>query len=87
MMLPDPNYDRASGADLNTPLSEIELRAMACTAELANLLGKVVGNDRTRAHDLAELVHHVHAIQHAVMAQAAARVYPAMFRRLGEVLK
>lgn len=68
-------------------LTETEMRAMACTAELANLLGVVIGNDRTRPGDLAELILHVHAIQHAIMSQAAARAYPSMFRKLGEMLR
>lgn len=33
--------------------------------------------------DRLELIGHVHAIQHAVMANAAARAYPELYRVLG----
>jgi len=67
------------------PLNAAEREVMALTAELANAVGRVVGNDRTRHADLAELTAHIHAIQHAIMSQAAARAYPERFRLLGEV--
>jgi hypothetical protein len=59
---------------------------MAATATLAGLLGQVVGNARSRAGDMAELIPHIHAIQQAILSQAAARVYPGEYRLLGEVL-
>lgn len=43
----------------------------------------VVEDGPTRGADLAELIVHVHAIQRAVMANAAARAYPMLYRRLG----
>jgi hypothetical protein len=43
----------------------------------------IVADGPTRAGDLAELAAAVHVIQHAVMAQGAARAYPAEFRLLG----
>lgn len=68
------------------PLSADEKAALDLTAELTYVLGRVVGHDRTRHGDLAELLAHVHAIQHALMSQAAARAYPDRFRLLGESL-
>jgi hypothetical protein len=59
---------------------------MDLTAELANAFGRIVGRERTRMHDLAEAVHHIHALQHTIMAQAAARAYPERFRLLGGTL-
>lgn len=50
-------------------------------------LAAVTGDSpRTREDDLREAQLHVHALQRAVMAQAAARAYPAQFRLLGEVI-
>lgn len=63
-----------------------ELAALDLAARLAEKLAQVVGDGPTRAHDLNELLVHVHAIQHAVMAQAAARLYPERFRLLGGVV-
>lgn len=47
----------------------------------------IVDDGSTRGHDCSELVVHVHALQHAVMAQAAARAYPERYRRLGSSLQ
>jgi hypothetical protein len=63
-----------------------ELAALDLAARLAEKLSQVVGDGPTRAHDLNELLVHVHAIQHALMAQAAARLYPERFRLLGGVV-
>jgi hypothetical protein len=67
-------------------LTDDELQAMDISAELANLVGRIVGDGRTRQADLREAVHHIHALQHSIMAQAAARAYPKKFRLLGETL-
>jgi len=63
-----------------------ETTAIQQAADLWGTLCKVVGTGRTRDHDLGELVAHIHAIQHAVMSQAAARAYPNVYRLLGEAL-
>jgi hypothetical protein len=34
-----------------------------------------------------EIIHHIHIIQHAIMAQAAARAYPERLRLLGEEIE
>lgn len=68
-------------------LTDAEHRAMALTADLWNLLAReVVGYNTSRGGDLRELGAHIHAIQHAVLSQAAARAYPDRYRLLGEVL-
>lgn len=72
--------------DLLTP---DEHRAVELAGELWNQLCKVVGDSadaETQHADLRELIVHVHAIQHAVMSQAAARAYPDLYRRLGSTL-
>lgn len=67
-------------------LTDEEHRALALTAELANLFGRITGQDRSRHNDLGEAVHHIHALQHMVMAQAAGRAYPSLYRLMGEIL-
>lgn len=47
----------------------------------------VVGHGVTREDDLAEIRALVHRIQHAVMAQAAARLHPQRYRLLGETIE
>lgn len=67
-------------------LTELEREAVQRAGELWNILTRVVDDGPTRDADLAELIAHVHAIQHAVMSQAAARAYSGEFRRLGSTL-
>ena len=72
---------------MSQPLTCSELSALDITAELvAKMTRDVIGNGPTRAADVGEFVRHIHAIQHMIMAQAAARAYPAEFRLLGESL-
>jgi hypothetical protein len=65
-------------------LTEAEREAISLAGDLATKLSEIVGHGSTRAADLAELLHHVHGIQRAVLAQAAARTYPRQFRLLGD---
>lgn len=64
-------------------LSGDEHRALELTAELARLLSRIVADGPTAPGDLRELTSNVHAIQQAVMSQAAARAYPEKYRLLG----
>ena len=50
-------------------------------------LCKIVGDGRTRDHDLAEMIGHVHALQNFVLSQAAGRAYPEMYRLAGSSLR
>lgn len=68
-------------------LTETELAAMDTTATLAGQLTELVGSGPTRSQDLGEVIHHLHAIQHFIMAQAAARAYPHRFRLAGETIR
>lgn len=70
-------------AELLTPN---ERHAVALAGQLAEVLAQIVGTSRTSVDDLNELLAHVHVIQNAVLAQAAARAYPGQYRRLGAVL-
>ncbi|MEU4578974.1 hypothetical protein [Nonomuraea sp. NPDC023979] len=61
-----------------------ELAALDLVARLSEKLGQVIGNGPD--HDANELLAHLHAVQHALMAQATARLYPERFRLLGGVV-
>lgn len=58
--------------------------AMRHSADLANALARVIGDGPTRDQDLGEAFALVHGIQHLVMAQAAARAYPDLYRLAGQ---
>jgi hypothetical protein len=60
-----------------------EHQALELTARLWRALEAIVSVGRSRTGDLAELAGHVHAIQNAVLAQAAARAFPNLYRPLG----
>ncbi len=65
-------------------LTDDELRALALTAELYDLVAaRVIGRGPSRGGDVVELAMHVHAIQNMIAGQAAARAYPDRFRVLG----
>lgn len=68
-------------------LTEHEHKALDITVELVeHMCHNVIGHEDTRNHDINELVNHIHAIQHMIMAQSAARVYPDKYRLLGDTL-
>ena len=82
--------------DRSDLLTEDELRALELSGELANLIYKIiyapsksapVGMYATlrgiAANDWTEAAERIHAIQHQIMAQAAARAYPHLFRLMG----
>lgn len=68
-------------------LTDDEHRAIRQAGTLWNTLCRTVQDGPSRDGDLAELRIHVHAIQHAIMAQAAARAYPSLYRPLGGTLQ
>lgn len=63
-----------------------ERLALGETADLWTRLSGIVGDGPSRIADLAELATHIHAIQRAIMAQAAARECPHLYRLLGQVI-
>jgi hypothetical protein len=67
-------------------LTNDEQAAIQLTVDLVNALGAIVRNGPTRQADLNELFAHVHAVQNAIMAQAAARAYPEQYRLLGSIV-
>ena len=64
-------------------LTPLEHDAVAMAGDLWGLLCAITIDGPSRTADLQELIHHIHAIQHTVMAQAAARAYPELYRPLG----
>jgi hypothetical protein len=64
-------------------LTDAEHHALELTAELTGLFAEIVAVGPSRGGDLSEFTAHLHAIQHAVLAQAAARAYPTRYRQLG----
>lgn len=68
-------------------LTPAEHRAVILAGELYTLIvTEIIGKDDSRAGDVRELCAYIHGIQHMVLAQAAARAYPARYRLLGGVL-
>lgn len=76
-------YRVTHGLDL---LTADEREALRLTAQLANLCHRIIGRGPQAEPDWAEMAHRIHAVQHMVMAQAAARAYPSEFRALGETI-
>mgnify|MGYP006913924161 FL=1 len=69
-------------------LSPAEMRILALLGEVANLYrNEVLGHGPTRDSDWDEFALRLHAVQHMVMKQAAARAYPTKFRLAGEVVR
>jgi hypothetical protein len=65
-------------------LTDAERRALELTAELMRWLAdEVIGDGPEREADLREVAHRVHAVQHMIMAQSAARAHPELYRPLG----
>jgi hypothetical protein len=77
-------------------LTADECRLLEATAEVARLLHRVIladdeasgrpADESQAVLDGAELVSHLHVVQRAVGAQAAARAYPTQLRLLGRRL-
>jgi hypothetical protein len=75
------------GKEQESLLTNDEMLAVTLAGELyTHIQDHVCGNGSTRDDDLAELRTSIHHVQHWVMAQAAARAYPAEFRLMGEVI-
>lgn len=67
-------------------LTDAEHAAMDLTAQLARAMGAIIGDGGApAASDFREVVIHIHALQHMIMAQAAARLYPDKYRLLGDL--
>lgn len=79
---PDPAGDPVA---IGILLTDAEHAVIRQAGDLWGAICSVVGDGPTRDADLREMITHVHAIQHAIMAQAAHRAYPEHYRPLGGV--
>lgn len=71
------------------PLTVLELHVLDQLGQVAYNLHKIIneGNDAgCRANDWNEVAIHIHNLQHMVMAQAAARCYPDLMRKMGSTI-
>lgn len=65
-------------------LTTAEQTALGLTADLWNLVVReVILDGPTADHDRAEFAAQIHAVQHTLMAQSAARAHPDRYRLLG----
>lgn len=67
-------------------LTQDEHDFMVVSAELAEILRKIIGDSSLAAMDWAEAAAHIHILQRMVMSQAAARAFPDQYRLLGQTL-
>jgi hypothetical protein len=74
-------------ADYDALLTDAEHAVIEQAGALWNAVCAAIPEGPTRSADLGELVVHVHAIQHAVMSNAAARAYPDRYRTLGGTIR
>lgn len=69
-------------------LSDDEFEALDLTADLFDLVAhRIIERGPSADADLREFTSHIHAIQHTIMSQAAARAYPKSLRLLGASLE
>ena len=64
-------------------LTPDEHLAMETSAELANLVRKIIGDGPEADLDWAEAMYRIHAVEQMILAQAAARAFPDLYRPLG----
>ncbi len=60
-----------------------EHHVMILLGDIGNKLREIIGDGPQSEFDWQEAVHHIHGLQHMVMSQAAARLYPVRYRLLG----
>lgn len=68
-------------------LTVSELEAMDLTCRLMDAFSVIIANGPQRYNDKNEVVVKIHALQHMIMSQAAARAHPTKFRLLGKALR
>lgn len=69
----------------HTFLTDLEWEAIKTAGKLAGLMQKITWpNRKGYQYDWIEACDKIHQLQHMIMAQAAARAYPELFRLHGE---
>lgn len=64
-------------------LNEAELEAMQTIGKFAGQMRQLIGDGPQAESDWAEAADKIHQLQTTIMAQAASRAYPELFRPLG----
>jgi len=64
-------------------LTADELAAMDTMSKFAGQMHRLCGDGPQSASDWREAAAHIHVLQTTIMAQAASRAYPELFRPLG----
>ena len=64
-------------------LTDAEHELLDDLTKVANGFAKVIGEGPSAVGDRNEAVGHIHVLQNMVLAQAAARTYPARYRLMG----
>ena len=65
-------------------MTDLEREIVQDLGDVWAKIREAVGKGKNRKDDLRELAVHLHALQHAVMAQATARAFPDDYRMLGD---
>lgn len=78
--------DVTGPADATGFLTDDEHDVVRRAGDLWGAICRAIPDGPSRDADLHEIIVHVHGIQHAIMANAAARAYPDLYRPLGGVL-
>lgn len=68
-------------------LTEAERALVSKLGQCAGDFSQIMEQGPNRGNDLIEMVHHIHALQNMVLAQAAARAYPDLYRRRGASIR
>lgn len=71
---------------MSAGLTDAEHGAMTAIADASRAVVAIIGTAGPAERDRLEVLIHVHALQTFVMAQAAARAYPDLYRLAGESL-
>lgn len=84
--------DHASEGQNEDLLTAEEHEAIGLLGQVAGVISRIIRSGQpeisgTGTYDQAEMVAHIHDLQHMVMAQAAARAYPNRYRLLGRSLE
>ncbi len=68
-------------------LTQDEHSAVYLLGKAAETIRRIIGEGSQSSHDWAEAASYIHILQRMVLAQAATRAYPDLYRALGETLK
>jgi hypothetical protein len=68
---------------MNPVLTDDERELIQDLGRIYRRIAGITGGEPTREDDLREIRFHIHGLQRAIMAQAAARAYPGDVRGLG----